>query len=109
MKIKLLFVYTISILLMLTACSAKQNIDTGISLSNQYIELHTKYQNVYSNVDIKTKEFMKKNIAPKINQLKHDIIQFNDKSLEKESVEKLDIQERIDNINKQLEEINNGK
>ncbi|MFW6377722.1 MAG: hypothetical protein ACOCZ5_03650 [bacterium] len=70
------------------SCAGKTPIQTGILVTDSYIALHDEYLQVYDGVDEETQEKMKGNIAPKMNRLKAEIIDYNEMVLAGEDAEK---------------------
>lgn len=73
------FIITVLFMAVLIAgCAGKTQVQTGINLSDTYIAMHAEYLNIYESADEKTREYMKEKIAPKMNRVKHEIIDYNE-------------------------------
>jgi hypothetical protein len=70
------------ILLFLVGCAGFQSehpeLEAGMKLTDAYRTVHYQYQEVYSHVSPSTQSFMKSEIAPKMDQLKDNIILYNE-------------------------------
>lgn len=72
------FLVLVFVALFTTGCSTKSQVDTGLQFSDAYIQLHGEYLDIYNNSDEKTQQYMRSKVAPIMNQLKKEIIDYND-------------------------------
>lgn len=93
--------------ILIVGCAGKTQVKTGISLSDTYLALHTEFLNIYDKADKKTQKYMQKNIAPKMNRVKQEIIEYNEIVLiDGDGTDKKDaIIEKLREVAKELTEV----